>query len=132
MVRSGPCFQNVRPTLMGTNLQTACAQSRCTIGPVHLPNQEISKACRDFGVARLWLFGSASTGQFRAGISDFDFTVEFGATPEGMSLATQFFAFQERLQSILGSKVDLVERSAVTNPHIAECIKEQEVLLFAA
>lgn len=53
--------------------------------------EEIADLCRRFGVRRLEVFRSASTGAFREGESDFDFLVEFESTDQpGVFARTRF------------------------------------------
>lgn len=92
---------------------------------------QLEALCRRYGVKRLGLFGSATTGQFDPTSSDLDFVVEFGP-PEGMSLAAQYFDFWEDLKALLEREVDLVERSAVRNPVFLRNLERQERLLYAA
>ncbi|HTT84094.1 MAG TPA: nucleotidyltransferase domain-containing protein [Rhizomicrobium sp.] len=73
--------------------------------------EDLAALCRQYGVTRLDLFGSAARGaDFDASASDVDFLVEFGA--EGNDLAG-FPAFREALESLLARPVDLVDRKAV-------------------
>ena len=44
---------------------------------------EIERLCREHDVARLELFGSAASGEFRPGESDLDFLVSFEPRPAG-------------------------------------------------
>jgi hypothetical protein len=73
--------------------------------------RDLAALCRQYGVTRLDLFGSAArVTHFDAGTSDFDFLVELGAA--GNDLAG-FFDFKEALESLLARPVDLVDRKAV-------------------
>ena len=74
---------------------------------------------------------SATGAAFEKERSDFDLTVEFDP-PIGMSLAQQYFGFQEEAQAILGRRVDLLERSAIRNPYLQAAIESEEILLHAA
>ena len=64
----------------------------------------LRELCREFGVRRLDLFGSAATGRFDPGRSDLDFLVEFEEeAPRRASLR-----LLEALEQLLGRKVDLL------------------------
>ena len=88
--------------------------------------------CRQFGVRRLELFGSAASGQFDPCSSDFDFVVEFMAEAT-MGSFHQFIDFQIELEKLFGRSVDLVERSAIRNPYFRQAVdRGPRTLLYAA
>lgn len=92
---------------------------------------QIETLCHRYRVKRLWVFGSATTEQFDPAGSDLDVVVEFDS-PEGMSLAAQYFDFWESLKVLLEREIDLVERSAIRNPVFLRNIERQERLLYEA
>jgi predicted nucleotidyltransferase len=67
---------------------------------------EIIALCRQYGVTRLDLFGSATGRNWNPETSDFDFVVEFADYGPGIS--TRFFDFGDDLEALLGRKVDFV------------------------
>ena len=69
---------------------------------------EIERLCREHDVARLELFGSAASGEFRPGESDLDFLVSFEPRPAG-SRPAPYFRLAAALQDLFGMDVDLVE-----------------------
>lgn len=93
--------------------------------------RKLAQLCARYRVRRLAVFGSAATGAFDAAHSDIDLTVDFDA-PAGIGLAEQYFGFQAEAAQVLGREVDLVERSAIRNPHLRRAIEAEEVLLYAA
>lgn len=73
---------------------------------------ELKALCRQYGVARLEVFGSAARGaEFAAGRSDADFLVTF--LPSRRNDLEAFADFKDALAALLGMPVDLVEREAV-------------------
>jgi uncharacterized protein len=64
---------------------------------------------QEFGVVNLCLFGSYAKGVHRPE-SDIDLLVEF---KEGRGLFEDFYGLLHFLESILGKKIDLVERSLI-------------------
>jgi predicted nucleotidyltransferase len=46
---------------------------------IEFKRNDLAELCRQFGVKRLELFGSANTPVFNSGRSDLDFLVEFPA-----------------------------------------------------
>lgn len=78
----------------------------------------IARACEQYGVARLRLFGSVLTDRFDSATSDIDFLVDFrDDAPKGIA---PFFGLKEALERIVGRRVDLVEAGAVRNPYFAK------------
>lgn len=94
-----------------------------------LPEQEA--LCREFGVSRLWVFGSAAKDKLRED-SDLDFALEFGRAPDGMGPLEQFFGLQRRLEVLFGRPVDLVEWSAAKNPFFRREVERSRRELYAA
>ncbi|KAA0239948.1 MAG: DNA polymerase III subunit beta [Armatimonadetes bacterium] len=93
---------------------------------------EIGAACRRFGVRRLWLFGSAVKGGWDPSSSDFDFMVDFGPRPLGMSALEQFFGLQRELEAVLDRRVDLVEFPAERNAFFERDFERHKAELYAA
>jgi predicted nucleotidyltransferase len=91
----------------------------------------IHEICRRHRVRRLDLFGSAATGRFRPGESDFDFLVEFEPMPPG-GYADAYFGLLEALTELLGRPVDLVVAPANRNPYFRESVEETRTPLVAA
>ena len=93
--------------------------------------EEIADLCRRFGVRRLEVFGSASTGAFREGESDFYFLVEFEShEPEGYF--NRYFGLKEGLEELLGTSVDLVVERAIKNPYFRASVDASRSMLYAA
>jgi uncharacterized protein len=93
---------------------------------------ELSDLCRSFGVARLELFGSAATAEFDPAGSDIDLLVEFFPGQDLGPWLSQYFELRDRLEALLGRKVDLVLSAAVTNPYFARELNRTRRLLYAA
>ena len=87
--------------------------------------------CRQYGVQRLDLFGSVSTGNDKSGQSDLDFLVEF-ALPTSATYADNFFGFKEALERLFGQPVDLVVASAIKNPYFLESVERAKRPVYAA
>lgn len=89
---------------------------------------EIQELCRRYGVHRLELFGSASTGNYRPD-SDLDFLVEFEPLP---NYADRYFGLLESLEQLFSRHVDLVVTNAIKNPYFQESVEKTKALLYAA
>lgn len=74
----------------------------------------IRRACEQYGVERLRIFGSVLTDRFDPDTSDVDFLVAF--LPERENLFHDYFELKFELERILGRGVDLVMERSVKNP----------------
>ena len=92
---------------------------------------ELIELCRRHHVRLLELFGSAASGNFDSGRSDFDFLVEFETIPDG-AYASNFFDLKDALERLLDGPVDLVVPSAIRNPWFRKGIERNRALLYAA
>lgn len=94
-------------------------------------NQEaLAQLCREYGVVRLELFGSAARNENFDGDSDLDLIVTFDQHPS-IDLVEQYFGFKEALEDLFGRHVDLVEPNAVRNPYFLKAIESERTLLYA-
>ena len=89
----------------------------------------ITELCRRFGVRRLHLFGSAATGRFDPGRSDFDFLVEFEEMPAGR-YAKACLGLRQSLQQLLGCPIDVLTEPAVINPYLRRQIESERLPLY--
>lgn len=94
--------------------------------------EAIRALCREFGIVRLDLFGSAATGEFDPETSDIDFLVEYPPGYDFGPWLARYFEVQERLEELLGRDVDLVMAKAPRNPWVIRSIDESRRLLYAA
>jgi predicted nucleotidyltransferase len=92
----------------------------------------IRDLCREYGVARLELFGSAATGAFDPDRSDVDFIVEYPPDYEFGLWLGRYFDLKDRLEALLGRPVDLVMLGAMRKPRFVESANESRQLLYAA
>lgn len=92
-------------------------------------SQQLTQLCEQNQVARLELFGSASTDRFDPTTSDLDFLVEFcDQTPTGAS--TRFFTLHRGLKELFDREVDLVEVQTIQNPYFLEAIAPTRRVLY--
>ena len=91
----------------------------------------IRQLCARHHVARLELFGSATSEQFDANTSDLDFLVEFPPLVPA-DLADAYFGLLAALQDVFRRDVDLVEAQAVSNPYFRNAINRQRTVLYTA
>ena len=95
-------------------------------------SEAVAALCREYGVSRLELFGSAARGHdFNPQTSDIDFLVEFWPG-HSMSALKQFFGLAQDLEMLLGRHVDLVEAASVKNPFVQAAIDRSRVVVYGA
>lgn len=108
-------------------------QVNCLDNPVIAEHLEAIRAlCREFGVARLEVFGSVCTPDFDPERSDVDFLVEYPADYDFGPWAARFLALQEALANLLGRKVDLVITRAVRKKYFLQSANQTRQFLYAA
>ncbi len=95
---------------------------------------DIRSICRDYGVARLEVFGSVVSGEFDPASSDADFIVTY---PRGYNFGpwmTRFNELEERLALLLGLSVDLVMATApaMSNKHFRREADRTRVVVYDA
>lgn len=77
--------------------------------------EAIRRACEQYGVQRLRVFGSVLQDRFDPQSSDLDFLVDF--LPGREDMFDDYFGLREALAEIVGRDVDLVVARAVRNPY---------------
>lgn len=101
------------------------------IPEIEATQERLEQLCRQYGVERLEVFGSAISDHFTAG-SDIDFVVEFLPEATGPGYFERFFGLMEELESLYGRDIDLVVRSAIRNIVFREAVDRTSQLLYAA
>ncbi len=102
-------------------------------GPMNIQASQmeaIAAICRQAGVTRLYLFGSALRDDF-AGDSDVDLAVSFAHHDIKGSL-DRFFAFKDQMEQLFGRSVDVVCVPPIRNRFFREEIVRTGRLLYAA
>lgn len=92
---------------------------------------EVSTLCRRYGVRKLELFGSATTGAFDPQSSDLDFLIEFDPERKD-SLFHRYFGLNEDLEALFGRKVDLVMVGTLKNPYFVDSVNKTRQTVYAA
>jgi len=93
--------------------------------------EKLIELCRKFHVKRLEIFGSATTGAFRAESSDLDFVVDFGDQPLG-PWGRLFLDFAESLEALFGRHVDLITPQSIQNPYFRKAVDASRRLIYEA
>jgi predicted nucleotidyltransferase len=76
--------------------------------------EAIAALCRELGVRRLAVFGSAATGTFDPARSDVDFLVDLGDYDD--RVGRRYMRLIVGLEDVLGRRADVVTERAVSDP----------------
>ena len=88
----------------------------------------ITGICRQHGVRKLEVFGSASSHDFDPASSDIDLVVDF--IDYGPGVADRYFSFIESLEALFDRHVDLVFERKLTNPYFVQSINESRLVIY--
>ncbi|HMS24482.1 MAG TPA: nucleotidyltransferase domain-containing protein [Acidimicrobiia bacterium] len=88
---------------------------------------KIDSLCREYGVGKLWLFGSYARGE-QTDESDFDFVYLMNRKEYGWEI----YVFADELEEVLGRKVDIVPYLYMKPPFKARVEKEMVSVYEAA
>lgn len=91
--------------------------------------EAIRDLCRQYGIRRLDLFGSAATASFDPARSDLDFIVDLAGYEPGVS--RRFGDFARALEEVLGFKVELLTDEEIENPYFRESVRLQRETVYA-
>jgi predicted nucleotidyltransferase len=101
------------------------------IDPLEGKQAAIAALCREYGVLRLDVFGSATKGTFNPETSDLDFVASF-ADRKNLDYADRFFDFAEALEALFGRHVDLITEQGIKNPYFREEVEETRRRVYVA
>ena len=93
--------------------------------------KEMVDLCKNRGVRRLALFGSAATGSFDRSSSDLDLLVQFKPMSP-VQHADNYFGLTEDLQKLFQVPVDLIELAPIRNPFFRKAVVETQKVLYEA
>jgi predicted nucleotidyltransferase len=90
-------------------------------GLIQQHRDAIRALCQTYGVRRLDLFGSATTGAFDPATSDLDFVATFGDT-RSPGYADRYLGFAEALEALFGRSVDVITERSIRNPSFRQAV----------
>jgi predicted nucleotidyltransferase len=90
---------------------------------IEIDPEAVTRLCREYGVERLRIFGSAVAGGFDPELSDVDFIDDF--VPDRADPFDDYFGLLESLTELLERKVDLVVGRSMRNPNFRESALRQ-------
>lgn len=89
--------------------------------------EAIVALCREHGVRRLSVFGSAAKGTFDPDRSDIDFVVDYFDWSSG--IFHRFFGFIAALEDLLGKRVDMVTEP-IKKSWLRDEVRATEVVIY--
>ncbi|MFA9193460.1 nucleotidyltransferase domain-containing protein [Flavobacterium sp. FBOR7N2.3] len=90
--------------------------------------ESLKKLCNIYNVDKMYLFGSALTSKFNDK-SDIDFLVKF-KTIELSEYFQNYLSLKEKLESLFGREVDLLEEQTLKNPILINSINKSKELVY--
>jgi predicted nucleotidyltransferase len=101
---------------------------------IEISDEQMAKLrdlCREYGVVKLDLFGSAARDDFDPASSDIDLAVRFDySRPMGGFM--QYFGFKREVEALFARPVDLVCEEAVQNRFMLRAMNKSRKHLYAA
>lgn len=91
---------------------------------------EIARLCERFGIARLGIFGSATSDAFDPATSDIDVIIDFTDAGRGKAF-DNYFGLKEELTCLLGRSVDLVTRASIANSVFMREVEATTEVIYA-
>lgn len=92
--------------------------------------EAIAALCREHGVRRLAVFGSAVTGTFDPATSDIDFLVDLGDYDD--RVGRRFMRLIVALEDLLGRRVDVTTSRSVKSEWFRRELAETAQTIYAA
>ncbi len=89
---------------------------------------EISALCNKHKVAKLFVFGSILTDDYKKS-SDIDLLVDFSGV-DLYEYADNYFDLKTSLEKLLNRQIDLLEEKAVKNPYLRKSIDSSKRLIY--
>ena len=100
------------------------------MSPIATYRDDIRNLCGQYGIARLFAFGSVVTDRFNDD-SDIDLIVEIDDS-DPLTYSDKYFNLKFALEQLLGRHIDLLEERAMRNPLLKKEIDRTKVLLYGA
>ena len=93
--------------------------------------QVLEALCRQYGIVKLDIFGSAVTDAFDPQTSDLDFIIDLGEYERGVH--KRYIGFADALETLFGRSVDvLTDPVGRDNPYFLAEVNETRTNLYAA
>lgn len=90
---------------------------------------ELKKLCKQLRIKRMYVFGSASSGQMKA-TSDIDLLIAFDDSLGIDEYSANYFTLHERLRGLFNREVDIVTEPSLSNPYFIDGINRTKELIY--
>ena len=90
--------------------------------------EDFKKLCAIYNVEKMYLFGSSLNSRFNEK-SDIDLLVKFKQI-ELSKYFDNYIDFKEKLESLFGREVDLLEEQTLKNPILIKSIEDSKELIY--
>lgn len=91
--------------------------------------EDINRICKQHQVEQLFIFGSVKTEKFNDK-SDIDILIQFSRLIDPAQYFENYMDFKEKMETLLGREVDLVEIQAVRNPVFKKILDREKILVY--
>lgn len=92
---------------------------------------QIITLCQEHEVEYMALFGSAAKNDMHEN-SDVDFLIQFSDEIDVLDYADNYFSLKEKMETLIGKKIDLISKKSLKNPILIEEIDRSKIDLYAA
>ncbi|MEI7688215.1 MAG: nucleotidyltransferase domain-containing protein [Planctomycetota bacterium] len=93
---------------------------------------DVGALCRQHGVKKLEIFGSATGSAWDPARSDLDFLVEFLAGHDLGPWMGRYFEFKEQLERLFERPVDVIFASALKNAYFRREVDRTRIAVYVA
>jgi len=97
--------------------------------PIAEHNEALINLCENYGVNKLYVFGSVARNEFNPKSSDIDLLVELKPMPpieRGEKLMNLWDAFED----LFSRKVDLLTDQPIRNPYLRQSVEATKQLIY--
>ncbi len=98
-------------------------------GLIEQHRDAIRALCQQYGVRRLDLFGSATSGAFDPARSDLDFVATFADT-RSPGYVDRYLGFAEALEVLFGRPVDVITERSIRNPYFRQAVDASREIIY--
>ena len=93
--------------------------------------KELKNICSSLGVKRLYIFGSAVSGDFNKK-SDIDILISFDENLPIEQYTQNYFELHYKLRELFQRDIDIVTERSLSNPYFIENIEKTKKLIYEA
>ena len=90
---------------------------------------DLAALCEQFGVEKLYAFGSVLTNRFNRKTSDLDLMVVMQPMPP-IERGENLMALWDALEKLFGRKVDLLTDQPIKNPYLRQSVESTKQLIY--